>query len=274
MAIIHVTTAQEFLDAIAHAGNEVYIDNDIDFNDHEFTQQSYVDGNVTVHGQGHNLSNIHYAYNGQKFYAGGNSYWDEVNFINCLCQNTADAAFFHGRDGSFNFDKCKFQGKFFNFVYRKANFTNCAFAFEDGLAWLSWSDGNSVSFEQCYFDFKEQSSGHTYITNSLNQTTVKNCYFKGTLKGQTVSPFTVGSNTFINNVINFDFVEGGGPFNLNYGGDPATVSIYNTTKAAGVTITPQSHIVGLPDSDMHVESAADVQRVSEAIAATGFPIVY
>ena len=274
MAIIHVTTAQEFLDAIARTGNEVYIDNDIDFNAHEFTQQSYVDGNVKVHGQGHNLSNIHYSYNGAKFYAGGTSYWDEVNFINCLCQNTADAPFFHGRDGSFNFDKCKFQGKFFNFAYRKTNFTRCAFAFEDGLAWLSWSDGNTASFEQCYFDFTEQSSGHTYITNSQNVTTVKNCYFKGTLKGQTVSPFTVGSNTFVNNVINIDFVNGGGPFKLHYGGDPNTVSIYNTTKAAGVTITPQTNVIGLPNSDMQATSAADVQRVSQAIAATGFPIVY
>ncbi len=61
---------------------------------------------------------------------------------------------------------------------------------------------------------------------------------------------------------------------MHYSANPAEVSIYNATKAAGVTITPQDHIVGLPDSDMHVESAADVQRVSEAIAATGFPIVY
>lgn len=273
MAVIHVTTAQEFLDAIAHAGNEVYIDNDIDFNATEFTEQSYVDA-VTVHGQGHNLSNIHYAYDGAKFYAGADSTWDEVNFINCLCQNTADAPFFHGRNGRFTFDKCKFQGKFYNFAYRRTSFTRCAFAFEDGLAWLQWSDGNTASFEQCYFDFTEQSGGHTYITNSVNQTTVKNCYFKGTLKGQTVSPFTVGSNTFINNVINIDFVEGGGPFRLHYGGDPATVTIYNATKAAGVTITAQTNVIGLPNSDMQATSAADVQRVSEAIAATGFPIVY
>ena len=271
MAIIHVTTAQEFLDAIAHAGNEVYIDNDIDFNGYEFTQQSYVDA-VTVHGQGHNLSNIQYAYNGQRFYAGATSYWDEVNFINCLCQNTADAAFFHGRDGSFNFDKCKFQGKFFNFCYRATNFTNCAFAFESGLAWLSWADGQNASFEQCYFDLKEQ-YGHTLITNSANITTVKNCYFKGTIDGQTTPVFSVGGNTFVNNVINIDFTNGG-TFKLHYSADPATVSIYNATKAAGATITPQTNIVGLADSDMHVESAADVQRVSEAIAATGFPIVY
>lgn len=272
MAIIHVTTAQEFLDAIAHSGNEVYIDNDIDFNDHEFTQQSYVDA-VTVHGQGHNLSNIHYAYDGTRFYGGGTSNWDEVNFINCLCQNTYDAAFFHGRNGSFNFDKCKFHGKFFNFVYRQANFTNCAFAFEDGLAWLSWAEGQTVSFEQCYFDLKEQAHGRTYISNSSNRTTVKNCYFKGIIDRQTVSPFTVGSQTFVNNVINFEFTNGG-TFYMHYNGNPETVSIYNTTKAAGATISQQTGIVGLPDSDMHVESAADVQRVSEAIAATGFPIVY
>lgn len=271
MAIIHVTTAQEFLDAIAHAGNEVYIDNDIDFNDHEFTQQSYVDA-VTVHGQGHNLSNIHYSYNGQRFYAGADSYWDEVNFINCLCQTTADAAFFHGRQGSFNFDKCKFQGKFFNFAYRRVTFTNCAFAFEPGLAWLSWSDGVAAYFEQCYFDLKEQ-NGHTLISNSTNVSGVKNCYFKGTITGQTTPLFAVGSQTFVNNVINIEFVDSG-TFLLHYGGNPATVSIYNATKAAGATITALTNIVGLADSDMHVESAADVQRVSEAIAATGFPIVY
>jgi len=271
MVIIHVTTADEFLSAIRTSGNEIYIDNDIDFNGTTFTTTTSV-ANVSVHGQGHNLSNIQYAYNGSRFYGAGVSTWDEVNFINCLCQNTYDAAFFDGRNGSFTFDKCKFQGKFFNFVYRAAVFTNCAFAFESGLAWLAWSNGAVQSFEQCYFDLKEQ-NGHTLISNSADATTVKNCYFKGTIDGQTSALFRVGTNTFINNVINIEFTNGG-TFEIHNGGNPATVSIYNATKAAGATITAQTNIVGLPDSDMHVESAADVQRVSEAIAATGFPIVY
>lgn len=272
MAIIHVTAAQEFLDALRTSGNEIYIDNDIDFNGYEFTQTTSV-ANVTVHGQGHNLSNIQYSYNGSRFRGDGTSIWDEVNFINCLCQNTYDAAFFDGRYGWFNFEKCKFQGKFFNFAYRRVDFSKCAFAFEDGLAWLSWASGEAVSFEQCYFDFKEQSSGHRYFTNTANVSTVKNCYFKGTIHGQNNPPFTIGSQTFINNVINFEFVDSG-TFAFEGSANPDAVSIYNATKAAGATITAQSHIVGLPDSDMHVESAADVQRVSEAIAATGFPIVY
>ena len=262
MAIIHVTTADEFITALSDA-HEVYIDNDIDFNGYQFTGVTTVRG-VTVHGQGHNLSNIQYAYNGPRFSASANSYWDEVNFINCLCQNNYDAAFFDGRNGTFNFDKCKFQGKFFNFSYRGTNYTKCSFAFEPGLAWLSWSDGTPVYFEQCYFDLKEQ-NGHTLITSA----SIKNCYFKGTITGQNTNLFYAG---FINNVINIEFVNSG-TFKIN-SSDPETVSIYNLTKAAGATITTQSHIVGLPDSDMHVESAADVQRVSEAIAATGFPIVY
>ena len=270
MAIIHVTTADEFLAALGDA-NEIYIDNDIDFNATTFTAPTSVQG-VTVHGQGHNLSNIQYNYNGARFYGAANSYWDEVNFINCLCQNTYDAAFFDGRNGRFTFDKCKFQGKFFNFVYRQATFTKCAFAFEPGLAWLAWSSGVATDFVQCYFDLKEQ-NGHTLITNSTNVSTVRECYFKGTIDGQTTALFSVGARTFINNVINIEFTNGG-TFLLHYGGNPETVSIYNTTKAAGATITPLDYIVGLPDSDMHVESAADVQRVSEAIAATGFPIVY
>lgn len=274
MAIVHVTTPAEFFAAIKTGGNEIYIDTDIDFNGYEITGATGVAA-VTVHGQGHNLTNMQYSYNGSVFRSDGSaSFWDEVNFINVLCQSTYDAAFFDGRSGRLTFDKCKFQGKFYNFAYRQTTFTKCAFAFEDGLAWLSWSSGVAADFKQCYFDFKEQSHGHTYITNNSNVSTVENCYFKGTLKGQTVSPFTVGSRTFINNVINFDFVNGGGPFKLHYGGDPETVSIYNTTKAAGVTITPQTNVIGLPNSDMQATSAADVQRVSEAIAATGFPIVH
>lgn len=272
MAIIHVTTADEFISAIGTSGNEIYIDNDIDFNGTTFTTTTSV-ASVLVHGQGHNLSNIQYSYNGSRFYGAGASTWDEVNFINCLCQNTYDAAFFDGRNGTFTFDKCKFQGKFFNFCYRAAIFTNCAFAFEDGLAWLAWSNGTVQTFEQCYFDFKEQSSGHRYFTNTPNVSTVKNCYFKGTIHGQNNPPFSIGNQKFINNVINFEFVDSG-TFAFDSSGNPDEISIYNTTKAAGATITPLSHIVGLPDSDMHVESAADVQRVSEAIAATGFPIVY
>lgn len=267
MAIIHVTTADEFISALGDA-NEVYIDNDIDFNGYQFTAATTVRG-VTVHGQGHNLSNIQYAYNGPRFsQATSTSYWDEVNFVNCLCQNTYDAAFFDGRNGGMVFDKCKFQGKFFNFTYRSVYFTKCSFAFEPGLAWMHWSDGSGGSYEQCYIDLKEQ-NGHQLT----QQVSIKNCYFKGTITGQNAPLFNAGYQVFVNNVINIELINSG-TFQINYGGNPETVSIYNATKAAGATITPQNHIVGLPDSDMHVESAADVQRVSEAIAATGFPIVY
>lgn len=273
MAIVHVTTAQEFLEALAVTDNEIYIDSDIDFNGVDLTAATYV-RNVTVHGQGHNISNMQYSYNGPRFsQASGDSTWDEVNFINCLCQNTYDAAFFDGRSGRLTFDKCKFQGKFFNFAYRQTTFTRCAFAFEPGLAWLSWSNGVTANFTQCYIDFKEQRSGRTWISNSTNVSIVHNCYFKGKITGQNAPMFSVGANTFINNVINIEFVNGG-TFLLHYGGNPVTTSIYNATKAAGATITPLDNIVGLADSDMRVTSAADVERVSQAIAATGFPIVY
>ena len=271
MAIIHATTPDEFIAALG-ASNEVYIDKDIDFNGYSFTTPTYV-ANVRVHGQGHNLSNIQYAYNGARFKGSGDSYWDEVNFINCLCQNTYDAAFFDGGSGMMDFDKCKFQGKFFNFAYRETRFHKCAFAFENGLAWLSWSNGTYVTFDQCYIDFKEQLSGHTWITNSPNSTTVENCYFKGKITGQNDHLFSVGSQTFINNVINIEFVNGG-EFLIDYSGAHNTVSIYNATKAAGATIMAQNNVVGLADSDMCATSATDVQRVSKAIAATGFPIVY
>lgn len=272
MAIIHATTASEFITALGTSGNEIYIDNDIDFNGYEFTAATSV-SNITVHGQGHNLSNIQYSYNGPRFSGTGTSTWDEVNFVNCLCQNTYDAAFFDGRYSWFNFEKCKFQGKFFNFAYRRVDFSKCAFAFEDGLAWLSWSNGEAASFQQCYFDLKEQTRGHRWFSNSANATTIKDCYFKGKIHGQTTAPFNVGTTSFTNNVINFEFVDGG-TFAIQGNGDPDTVSIYNATKAAGATITAQTNIVGLPNSDMQATSAADVERVSQAIAATGFPIVY
>lgn len=273
MAIVHVTTAEEFVTAIATSGNEVYVDNDIDFNGYTFSAATSVPA-VTVHGQGHNLSNIQYSYNGPRFSATGDSTWDEVNFINCLCQNTYDAAFFDGRSARFTFDKCKFQGKFFNFAYRQVTFDKCAFAFEDGLAYLHWSSGVAGNFTQCYFDFKEQLSGHRWMTNSVNVDTVQNCYFKGKIHGQNTAPFQIGYNTFINNVINIEFVDSG-TFKIdNVSSDHTTVSIYNSTKAAGATITAQTNIVGLADSDMCATSTADVERVSQAIAATGFPIVY
>jgi hypothetical protein len=269
MAIVHVTTALEFLNALTVNGNEIYVDNDIDFNGTNLTGVTSVRG-VTVHGQGHNISNMQYAYNGPRFsQATNDSYWDEINFVNCLCQNTYDAAFFDGRSGGMHFDKCKFQGKFFNFAYRSVYFTKCAFAFEPGLAWLHWSDGSGGSHEQCYFDLKEQLHGHQLT----QQVSIKNCYFKGTITGQNTHLFNAGYQVFVNNVINIEF-KNSGTFLINYGGNPETVSIYNATKAAGATITAQSRIVGLPNSDMQATSAADVQRVSEAIAATGFPIVY
>lgn len=291
MAIIHVTTVEEFLTAIGTSDAEIYIDNDIDFNGAPVSSSMYIVAS-TIHGQNHALTNINYTWNESCFQAGYSSTVtiEDLSFTNVYTSNDhADYRFLDGNvRGKFIFNRCKFQGIFYLFSQRSCQFNACAFAFEDGLGSIAFCQGQLVLFEQCYFDLKEQNTGfNQYFFYSSSASTIMqviDCYFKGKLNNfgdnaaansrfEGADPFMRASH-LSHCVFNLDITDSR-PIKFNYW-DNSTygVCIYNETKVSAPSVTATTDVTALPNSDMQVTSAADVERVSQAIAATGFPIVY
>lgn len=291
MAIIHVTTAQEFIDAIAVVGDEVYVDNDIDFNGIVRTSQMYIKA-ASIHGQNHAITNINYTWAENCFLVGDGitTTIEDLSFTNIYTDNDhAEMQFVDGgRGGGIIFNRCKFQGLFYQLSYRSCRFHQCAFAFEDGLDCIAIPAGALTVFEQCYFDLKEQTTGtNTYFlydSSAAPILQVLDCYFKGALKN---FGDNANENTRVNGadplmktshlshcVFNLDITDSR-PIKFNYWDNSTQgVCIYNETKITAPSVTATTDVAGLPNSDMQVTSAADIERVSQAIAATGFPIVH
>lgn len=291
MAIVHVTTAQEFIDAIAVGDNEVYVDNDIDFNGIVRTREIPLIA-ASIHGQNHAITNINYTWPQNCFMGpqGRTVTIEDLNFTNVYTDNDkVEFQFFDGNSGGkLVFNRCKFQGLFYQFTYRSCEFYQCAFAFEDGLDKIALPSGSKAIFQQCYFDLKEQTTGTNnyfeYASSTATILQVLDCYFKGTIKN---FGDNAGDNSRVNGadplmqvgtlshcVFNLDITDSR-PIKFNYWDNSTSgVCIYNETKVSAPSVTATTDITGLPNSDMQVTSAADVERVSQAIAATGFPIVY
>lgn len=288
MAIIHVTTVEEFITAINTAAAEVYIDNDLDFNGAPVSSSMTIQASA-IHGQNHAITNINYTWRESCFQATSTVTIEDLSFTNVYTSNNqADYRFLDGGRGTLIFNRCKFQGLFYLFSMNKCQFTACAFAFEDGLGSIAFCQGTPMLFDQCYFDLKEQNTGFNqyffYGSSASVVMQINNCYFKGKLNNfgdnaaansryQGADPFMRASH-IENNVFNLDITDSR-PVKFNYW-DNSTygVCIYNETKVSAPSVTATTDVTGLPNGDMQVTSAADVERVSQAIAATGFPIVY
>lgn len=290
MAIIHVTTADEFITAIGTTAADVYVDNDIDFNGSSVSSSMAIRAS-TINGQNHAITNINYTWHESCFQAVDSRTVtiEDLSFTNVYTNNDkADYRFLDGGSGTLIFNRCKFQGRFYLFSMNRCRFTACAFAFEDGLGSIAFCQGSQMLFEQCYFDLKEQNTGYNqyffYGSSASIIMQIIDCYFKGKLNNfgdnaaansryQGADPFMRASHVE-HCVFNLDITDSR-PIKFNFW-DNSTygVCIYNETKVSAPSVTATTDVTGLPNSDMQVTSAGDVERVSQAIAATGFPIVY
>lgn len=258
MAIVHVGNITDFIAAISVADNEVIVDNDIDAQDWAASETTVRATKIT--GNDHSISNINHLANGNLFYFGANCTIDKLHLINFICFNTSDAATFHGRNYQATFNDCKFQGRFRNFAYRNINCNRCTFTFESGLKYAHWMESSSVTWDQCYIDFKVQTSNAFPVFAGTSDAVLNNCYFKGQLKAST----TNGQFSFVlaNCVVNTDLV---GTVTTPISTQTTSrITLYNSDKIGNVTITAKNNVIPLTDAQL---------KDPAAVAATGFPLV-
>ena len=260
MAVIHVSNINDFVSAVETIGAEVIVDSNID-------AQSWIAREIVVlcasiSGNGYNISNLQYSANINLFSFSSVCTINNLNFINCLCYNRADYAFFHARNNTVTFNDCQFQGLFYNFAYRRIQFNRCTMAFESGLNYAHWTDTSVGNWNVCYVDFKNQLQNNNFVFAGVQGAQLINCYFQGRL--QVGSSSGVISFTPVNCVFNIEFsaVSAINPplcyFSLDY------VSLYNVDKLQNVTFADRANMIGLSDTAL---------KTPAAVIATGFPLI-
>lgn len=260
MAVIHVSNIDDFVAAVETLGSEVIVDSDI--NAQGWTAREIVVWCASISGNGYSISNLQYSANINLFSFSSVCTINSLNFINCLCYNRADYAFFHARNNTAIFNDCQFQGLFYNFAYRHVQFNRCTMAFEPGLNFAHWTDTQVAKWDVCYVDFKNQLQNNNFVFAGVAGAQLINCYFQGRL--QVGSSDGVISFTPANCVFNVEFyaVSAINPplcyFPLNY------VSLYNLDKLQNVTFADRANMIGLSDAAL---------KTPAAVIATGFPLI-
>lgn len=262
MSIVHVSTWDEFV-ANVNSANDIIIDADLDASGWSSYTLNLGSGTTFIDGQGHEIRNISYSHSGNLFYtnASGSKTFKNINFVNIMGTTTSDNAFFHGYYGTIYITDCKFQGRVFNFAYRAVNCTRCTFAFEPGLAYLFWTSTGTQLWDECYIDFKTQTTNALPPVAGIESTKFKDCYFKGTIRTSS----NMFNATLQNCVINVFTAPTSSSFAFVSMGSITSQSLYNADRITGsATITAQTRLTGLSDSDLKSEAA---------VVATGFPLV-
>lgn len=260
MAVIHVSNIDDFVAAVETLGSEVIVDSDI--NAQGWTAREIVVWCASISGNGYSISNLQYSANINLFSFSSVCTINSLNFINCLCYNRADYAFFHARNNTAIFNDCQFQGLFYNFAYRHVQFNRCTMAFEPGLNFAHWTDTQVAKWDVCYVDFKNQLQNNNFVFAGVAGAQLINCYFQGRL--QVGSSDGVISFTPVNCIFNVEFyaVSAINPplcyFPLNY------VSLYNLDKLQNVTFADRANMIGLSDAAL---------KTPAAVIATGFPLI-
>ena len=122
MATVHVTTAQQFLTAVAVEGNIVEIDSDLDFNAIDAHVNIYC---AEINGNGHSIYNIQSTNTTNILRFNRACTVTNIAFKNTL--QTANAAFIWcgGSNGYILITKCTFSGYYGRLASGRVSFDKC-----------------------------------------------------------------------------------------------------------------------------------------------------
>lgn len=269
MAVIHVSTWNDFKTAITGDANTVILDSDIDASGDIINNRINVKA-LEIDGQGHTIYNYTSTHNGSDFYLEfyyNNRYIDcnikNLNFYNIVVggENRSEA-FFRAYRGKFIITNCRLQGIINKELIQDCKMIKCSCTFTK-LKYLGGiSDGNSI--EECWFDLGNNvtTANELYFRGNISY-----CYFKGSIDTKALnnnqSIFRGLCTSSIFNVELTDSSENIKTIKLNYS-DAPNICLYNTDKLsfpANVIFSVQNNYKGLSDASL---------KSPEAVNATGF----
>ena len=267
MATVHVTTAQQFLTAVAVEGNIVEIDNDIDFN--------AIDAHVAIYcrdinGNGHSIYNIQSTDTTNILRFNKPCSVTNINFKNTL--QTANASFIwaSSRAGTF-VTKCTFSGYYGRLGSGRVTFDKCGINIQRCLGRLV-EDSNDYVPEliNCYIhcDLYSNTSNGAIVGTAINSGNVVNSYFSGNVANlpNNATIFNLSSGS-ANNVFNLTLSATNSiSIRYVYGGtsDTDKISLRNSSKIGSNISVTYGNVTHLTDAQL--KNPADVR-------ATGFPLI-
>ena len=269
MAVIHVSSWNDFKTAITGEANTVILDSDIDASGDIINNRINVKA-LEIDGQGHTIYNYTSTHNGSDFYI---DFYYQGNYITCAIKNlnffnivvggeSRSEAFFKAYHGRFTLTNCRFQGAINKELIQDCTMRQCSCSFTKLRYIGGISDDNSI--EECWFDI-----GNNICTSneSYYRGNIKYCYFKGSLDTKSIKSGRDVFNGFctssIFNLELSDSSENIKTINL-FSRDASNICLYNTDKLsfpANVTLSDKKNFTGLSDASL---------KNPEAVNATGF----
>lgn len=267
MATVHVTTAQQFLTAVAVAGNIIEVDNDLDFNGIASYPAMYC---AEINGNGHSFYNVQSTDRTDIF-----RYNQACTITNLAFKNTLQTDFgsfiWGSNSGRVVVTKCTFSGYYGLLASGNVTFDKCGINAQRFLGRVVEDSSNQLpSLNDCYIhaDLYGSIPDGMVIGWSGVPLQIDNCYFSGLVANvpNNAKLFCI-KNTSKNNVFNVD-VTANNAVSIDYvyrgSADVANISLCNSDKIASNISVTYGNVTPLTDAQL--KNPADVR-------ATGFPLI-
>lgn len=268
MAVVHVSTWNDFKTAIGGDANTVILDSDLDANGDIINDRINVRA-VEIDGHGHTVYNYTSTHTWSDFYL---DFYYNNNYITCSIKNinfyniviggeTGSEAMFRANNGNFIISNCRFQGIINKSLIRNCQMHQCTCNFSK-LKYLGGYSDDII--EECWFDLGDNvcTSDETYYRGDIH-----NCYFKGSLDTKSLSSgrniITGRCTSSIFNIELSDSSEDIKTINL-CSGSATNICLFNNDKinnSADVIYSIPSNFTGLSDANL---------KNPVAVNATGF----
>jgi len=269
MAVVHVSSWEDFKTAINGEANTVIVDADLNAGGDIINNRINVRA-LEIDGQGHTIYNYTSTHNGSDFWL--DFYYDN-NYITCAIKNlnfynivvggeSRTEAFFRAYHGRFTLTNCRFQGAINKEFIQDCGMSQCSCTFTKLRYIGGISDANLI--EECWFDIGDNicTSDETYYRGRIMY-----CYFKGSLDTKSLSNtreiFHSSCTSSIFNMELTDSSEDIKTINMCSSG-ASNICLYNTDKLsfpANVTFSVQTNFTGISDASL---------KTPAAVNATGF----
>lgn len=258
MATVHVTTAQQFLSAVANEGDTIIIDNDLDFNGLTARAAVYC---TEIDGGGHSLYNIQSTTTDTPIFFNRACNMHNVAFVNVL--QTQTTGFLNCLRYGVTVDRCTFTGYFGRIGGGNITFTKCGINVSRLLGNVVAANASYVpELYDCYIHADRYSG--TIAGSAANPVIMQNCYFSGLVSNPNNNAVMFNTSNMQNCVFNVDITAS----------ENRTITLVNAVDAIDVSLCNSDKISSNINCTYGVTPLTDAQLKTPAdVRATGFPLI-
>lgn len=258
MATVHVTTAEQFLTAVAVEGDTIIIDNDLDFNG--LTVRATVSC-TEIDGGGHSLYNIQSTTTDTPLFFNRACTMHNVAFVNVL--QTQVSGFLNCLSPEVTVDRCTFTGYFGRIAGGNITLTKCGINVSRLLGNVVAANGSYVpKLYDCYIHADRYSGA--IAGSGANRVEMQNCYFSGLVANPNNNAVMFNTRNMQNCVFNVDITAS----------ESRTITLVNAVDAIGVSLCNSDKISSNITCTYGVTPLTDTQLKTPAdVSATGFPLI-